>query len=295
MNQKHTRCRTCGSTISTASPRCAHCGTPAAIDGEEEDTFATRLERAVGLGDLPSRGPETAKVVEDPANAVPRWRPSERPPLALVCVVDDGRDQGEWVRLRQPQWIVGRTEGDFIVGHDSAISGKHFRIYRTDREGAVRWRLEDLDSRNGTFVRCAESLMPHAGQVILGKTRLRFELAQQARAQAEHPVATRQLLRPGVEAQARLVRVGVDGQEEPIPLAAASTWIGSDPGPGGIELVNDPFVSPRHAKIVRRQDGSWRVVDHQSRNGTWIAVQEISLGSSAEILAGEQRFIFRVM
>ena len=40
------------------------------------------------------------------------FRPTNRPPIALLTICDDGRSHGETVRIRDDQFIVGRTEGD---------------------------------------------------------------------------------------------------------------------------------------------------------------------------------------
>lgn len=294
MSGSQLHCPHCGTLATTAGAQCLRCG--GRLAAAEDEVFTTRLESAAEVRQAVKAGMTAGKAAGGDPEEPPRWRPTGRPPLALVCVVDDGTDQGEWVRLRGSEWTVGRTDGDLLIPHDTAISGRHFRIFRAVRGGVLRWRLEDLNSSNGTFVRCAESLVPHAGQLIVGQTRLRLELAEAGNgATAAASGGTRMLNRPGAGPLASLVRVGADGGEERLALTAPRTWIGREPGPGGVTLGDDPYANPRHAELVRQDDGSWKVTDRKSRNGTWIAVGEISLGKSAEILAGEQRFLFRVV
>src|SRR5262245_8973242 len=58
---------------------------------------------------------ERAEVLDD---AVPAERPRDRPPMALLCILDDGKADGEWVRLRGDRCLIGRTEGDVRIPHD---------------------------------------------------------------------------------------------------------------------------------------------------------------------------------
>src|SRR5262245_22964663 len=53
------------------------------------------------------------------------FRPSARPPMALLYVLDDGDDTGEVVRLRGGSFVIGRVEGDLVIPHDGGMSGRH--------------------------------------------------------------------------------------------------------------------------------------------------------------------------
>ena len=61
------------------------------------------------------------------------YRPVLRPPMAMLCLLDDGREDGEWIRLRKDVTTIGRTEGDIVVPHDTAMSGRHAAIQRETR------------------------------------------------------------------------------------------------------------------------------------------------------------------
>src|SRR5687767_9878591 len=52
-------------------------------------------------------------------------RPTGRPPVALLVLLDDGERSGEEIRIRGERFVLGRTEGDVTIPHDSLISGKH--------------------------------------------------------------------------------------------------------------------------------------------------------------------------
>ena len=104
-----------------------------------------------------------------------RSGPLLRPPTALLCVLDDGRSDGEWVRLRADVTVIGRIEGDVRIPHDGLISGRHAELVRQHGPSGYRWVLVDLQSTNGTFVRIGSSVLRNENEVIIGSGRYRFE------------------------------------------------------------------------------------------------------------------------
>ncbi len=73
--------------------------------------------------------------------------------LAVELMIMSGSDDGTTIRLKQPKhgdaYILGRREdNDVSLPYDSQISRQHTRLFRMD--GA--WVIQDLGSRNGTFV-----------------------------------------------------------------------------------------------------------------------------------------------
>src|SRR4051812_21740842 len=87
--------------------------------------LAARKERrqAETLG-LPPALP--ASVVQE----AQRDRPVQRPPMAQLCIFDDGATDGEWIRLRADRTVIGRTEGDVLIPHDGQIANPHTEILR---------------------------------------------------------------------------------------------------------------------------------------------------------------------
>ena len=72
---------------------------------------------------------------------------------------------------------------------------------------------------------------------------------------------------PNVPCDARLVVIGQDGTPgREYPLAADQTDVGREEG--DIRLPNDPYVSPRHARVLRR-DGRFSIRDLDSVNGVY--------------------------
>jgi hypothetical protein len=66
-----------------------------------------------------------------------------------------------------------------------------------------------------------------------------------------------------------------DSTATPIPLIADEITLGSDPGLATL-VLNDPSVDELHARILRQEDGSYRLIDEGSIAGTWINYTPIS-------------------
>lgn len=213
-------------------------------------------------------GPAPAAAATSPAagsGGRPIYRPTVRRPMALLHVVDDGREDGEIVRLRQDQVVVGRAEGEVVIQHDLLMSPRHARIERLPQGG---WRLEDLGSATGTFVRVDRARLRHERTIQIGATRLRF-----------HEVDV---------TEAWLVEVSTTGAGRRHECLAPLTTVGRA---GCTITIDDPFVDDVHAEI-RRGQGGWRI-RNTGANGLWVRIEEpVELHATAQFLCGEQRFVF---
>jgi hypothetical protein len=207
----------------------------------------------------------------------PRFRPSLRPPMALLCVFDDSLGSGETVRIRIPSFVIGRVEGNLVIPHDGGMSGRHAEIARRLVDDRYRWSLRDLGSTNGTFVRTARALLRDGQVLLIGGMRYRFDVPGEA--------AT---LVP------RLVEVKPQGEGQAFPLTGSETWIGRDPRQCAL-VFDRPLVSPRHALIQARRRGHWMIQNAGSCDGLWLRVQEIALGRGGQFQCGEQRFLIRIL
>jgi pSer/pThr/pTyr-binding forkhead associated (FHA) protein len=255
--------------------------------------------------------PPVAPVAHAPGSpaAVPLFKPSQRPPTALLHVFDDGADDGEIIRLRADRFVIGRADGDLVLPHDGQLSGRHAELVRQrDEEGGWVWVLTDLGSTNGTFVRAGSAVLKDGQEFLVGRTRYRFdsgegEPAAPARALAgaagsqgsPSPKATiawnsnaGPLLMPSV---VELTPAGPGGRT---PLTKAEYWIGSDRSACAIVPADDPFVSPRHARLSKDAKGRWQVANNKSANGVWVRVEQMELAGSCQFQLGEQRFSLKV-
>ncbi|MCB9109810.1 MAG: FHA domain-containing protein [Anaerolineales bacterium] len=79
------------------------------------------------------------------------------------------------------------------------------------------------------------------------------------------------------EAAASLVRVNPDGQfaaVPPIPLNGTEILIGTDPVQC-TQILDDPSISPVHARIRATDDGGYLLQDSQSIAGTWVNFEPV--------------------
>ena len=231
------------------------------------------------------------------------FRPTRRPPMATLCILDDGRDDGEWVRIRGDKLVIGRTEGDVCIPHDTMISSRHAEITRQAVQGSYRWFLTDLQSTNGTYVRVAAALLRHGQELLIGSKRFRFDAAEQGAEVVQEDVADEgdpQATRgwqsiAAADLVPSLVELRPHGEAKRIFLTQPDNWIGRDPAQCSVVLADDPLVSPRHARIHRDTKGRWHCDNANSLNGIWMRIDRAPLEGTAQFQLGEQRFLLRIV
>lgn len=229
------------------------------------DASAAAARERGGASAVPEAHGPRAAPVEEPLHAGLLYRPTIRRPLALLHVIDDGRDDGEIVRLREGRFVIGRVEGHVVIPHDVLMSPSHAQLERLPEGG---WRLSDLGSGTGTFVRVDRARLRHGRTIQVGSTRLCFHEVDLTEAWLVE-------VTPG--------RTG--GRHE---CHAPTTTIGRS---GCTIALDDPFVDGTHAE-VRRTHGGWRI-RNVGANGLWVRIDEpVELGGAAQFMCGEQRFVF---
>ena len=117
--------------------------------------------------------------VSDDATRVLAFRPTNRQPLALLTILDDGsRDDGETIRIRDARVSIGREEGDLTLPFDPDISRQHAELRCQQQKGRFRWYLIDKKSTNGTFVRAFRASLSKESELIIGGRRYLFQLPE---------------------------------------------------------------------------------------------------------------------
>ena len=214
---------------------------------------------AAAAADVAISGPPPAEPLPDEAAA---YRPTRRRGMALLHVVDDGREDGDVVRMRGDRLLVGRSEGDVVLPHDPGISGRHALIERLATSG---WRLTDLGSAAGTLVRVTHARLHHGSEVQLGRSRIVFRSPE------------------GGEG------LSVQSIEHGPPVDCG---IGITIGRQGCDLeLDDPFVSAVHA-VVHHTPRGW-TIENCGLNGLWVRLERpITMRGVSQFLCGEQRFVF---
>jgi pSer/pThr/pTyr-binding forkhead associated (FHA) protein len=244
--------------------------------------------------------PASTAAIEPDSTA---FRPSVRPPMALLCVLDDGDSSGEIVRLRASSFVIGRVDGNLTIPDDGGISGRHAEISRRSENGEHRWYLKDLQSTNGTFVRASTVILSHDQEVLIGGGRFRFEVPQAADEPAHAIDSAANATRKweslsGSTTVATSAPIFIDVSPgrpgRRFALREREYWVGRDPGQCSI-VVDDPMVDRRHARVYRDEKNRWIIANARSRNGVWARIQEVGLGRGGFFQCGEQRFFFRVI
>jgi len=225
------------------------------------------------------------------------FRPLQRPPMALLCVFDDGDEHGELIRIRKADFVIGRTEGDLLVPHDALVSGRHAEISRRAESGLAVWYLKDLGSTNGTFVRVTTALLQPDQVLLLGGKRYQF-VGRGPAAEDNNSPGTRIWQQLPEEDLAQLhpalAEVIPGGTGCRYPLTSKQNWIGRDSTRCSV-VLEDPMVSPKHARIYVDGRGRWCIQNVKSVNGVWAQISEVPLGNGGYFQCGEQRFAFRVL
>lgn len=118
--------------------------------------------------------PATSKAAETP------WQEQAVKPAGPLLVAMLTSDDGASFPLLEEISTIGRIEPSDVVLPDGSISTKHARILR----GAQGFMIEDLGSRNGTFVnseKVSEKRPLADGDIVrLGKVILTFNVASEA-------------------------------------------------------------------------------------------------------------------
>lgn len=225
------------------------------------------------------------------------YRPTQRPPIALLIVLDDGKNEGEVVRLRSDRFVIGRSEGGLLIPHDQQISARHVEITRQRASDKYRWVVTDLQSSNGLFIRVSRTVLADKAEFLAGMGRYRFEAPGSNLPETVDALpadAVRGSTTPlGSDAatllQPALVEVVAGKVLSRLPLAKAEYWIGSDPS-CGICRGGDPFIAPRHVRLYRDANGVWHAQNNKTANGLWLKVPQVTVTDSCSFQIGEQRF-----
>ncbi len=286
----------------------------------DEEIRQAMLGRPSSQPAVPASSPHAASPLR-PANEVPRpvastapagtpsakeqaarpFRPTARPPVALLTVFDDGRTDGEIIRLREPRFLIGRTEGDLRIPLDARISARHLEITYQNVGGLHRWVVTDLQSTHGLLVRVSRTVLSDKTEFLVGGGRYRFDAplaetlipssdALPANAAGEthgwgdnpnpfRPPALSELL--GAEIGNRTI------------LVRDEYWIGSDAN-CQICRPEDPFCEPRHARLFRKSKPSWNIEHNKTPNGLWVRMPQLIVESTAHFQIGEQRFQIKI-
>ena len=73
----------------------------------------------------------------------------------------------------------------------------------------------------------------------------------------------------------RLTNGGEPASASPIPVLGKEMTFGTDPVQS-MRVLDDPSISPLHARIKRTEDGGFLIYDHGSVAGTWVNFEPVT-------------------
>ena len=257
---------------------------------------------------IPAAPPQSARAPVPAAAPQPvatrsasPFRPTARPPVPMLIVFDDGRMEGEVIRLREPRFLIGRTEGDLRFPLDGRMSSRHVEITYQFVGGLHRWVVTDLQSTHGMFVRVSKTVLADKAEILVGNGRYRFDAPQpEASVTADYAPdeanrgSTRgwddgpSPFRPPAFTELLGSEIG-----NRILLVKNEYWIGSDPS-CPICRPDDPFCEPRHVRLYRKPQGAWHAEHNKTPNGLWLRMSQITVDAMVHFQIGEQRFQIKV-
>jgi len=236
-------------------------------------------------------GPPTVPRAASEKKPAPPKQPVavSQPKGRLVVIVEDG-SEGRSFPLANKQVDVGRSEGDILLFEDQYVSPRHARL---TLEGST-WKLRDLGSTNGVYLRIREPKPLRDGDLLLlGLEVLQFQTVSDAERGFGQAMQHGTLLfgSPASPRRARLNQRTVEGVTRDIfHLIRDETVIGREVG--DIVFTADPFMSRRHAAIRRdKETDEFTADDLDSSNGTYIAIrQEVELSHGDHVRIGQHLF-----
>ena len=223
--------------------------------------------------------------------------PTVRPPVAMLTIYDDGKADGEVIRIRDHRFLIGRTEGDLRIPIDGRISARHAEVTLQVVGGRHRWVVTDLQSLHGMFIRVTRTALADKAEILVGGGRYRFDAPQPpAEATADYVTdgSTSDATRGWDDGAAPLrppALTELIGNEigNRLLLVKPEYWIGTDPA-CPVCRADDPFCEPRHARLFRGPKGGWSAEHIKTRNGLWLRMTQITVEAMIQFQLGEQRF-----
>jgi len=286
---------------------------------ESDDEIRAALQKSPSTPEITVRGPRSAvrrpppppaeEILElDPVSDVApqsrtrgtakSYRPTLRPPVPLLTVLDDGSNTGEVIRLRNERFVIGRNEGDLQLPHDGLISGRHLEIIRVFSDGRYRWLIADLKSTHGAYFRYSSHRLTDRTEFLCGRSRFRFLHAARAADSATAVPRTDRTVGWDAVAESStptLVELIRDAPNQSVPVTGEA-WIGADPT-CALHPKDDPFLEPRHARVYQHRQRGWLLENNDTTNGVWVRKQQHVLdpaspthGASIRFQLGEQQF-----
>ena len=233
------------------------------------------------------------------------FRPSIRPSMAILTIYDDGVSEGEVVRIRRDITVVGRDRGHIRIQHDAGISSPHVKITRSVKNEQNQWRLDDLQSETGLWIRVRKTELRDGIEFMVGRYKFRFKAA--IASLESNSDLERRILGGSIPGNTQFDRsdanqvsrayASIESISSANPLMLTTPrlhlidgeyWIGRDPT-CAFPIANDTFLAMHHVRIHLEHE-KWFAETRGTPNGMWIRVDRLNVHKSCAFQIGEQRF-----
>jgi DNA-binding NtrC family response regulator len=201
------------------------------------------------------------------------------------------------VGMDRPRLVLGRGEQSDVVIPDPEVSRQQVALILDGQ----RCLVEDLSGK-GTVVTgtaMSQGELPDGGDIALGQWRAVFRLrggGDASDATTEVGSRTEVQARDAGRWQSAQVRVRHGGQESAHRISGDAFTVGKD-STNDLVLPHR-FISGRHLKVTRRDNGLFHVVDLNSTNGTWLGsvrVYDVEVPLPASLRLGEVELVLEAV
>lgn len=206
----------------------------------------------------------------------------------LIAVRADG-GLGTEYPLIQGTNTIGSKGPEVVVSDDPRVADQH-AVIEIGEDVAF---LKDLGTRHGTFVRVrGERILADGDQIRIGHALFALELKRPRQQPAPDGSAWLGSLGVVLDYYGRILRLGPDDIViEAYLLTKPEVTLGRTVG--DILMMDDPFVSSRHAAFVRSGD-TCTLKDLGSTNGCYLRTRgRIALHDGDQMLLGHHVFRFQ--
>jgi hypothetical protein len=271
-------CRACDAYNDPGAQACMACGEPFGLAPPAADGAGAAAGAQPPPALLGTRPPPTDRQpAPPPADDVPVLRPARKATGATAdarLLIERGdAPTGTAFRLEGEAIPAGRAQGPIHFPRDASLEAHHATFLL--RDGAVV--IRDEQAPGGVYIRLrgTAAVLRPGSQFAVGDRLLRFAgpLSPPLPPPAD---GTRLLGAPRPEGPAVLVEECLEGGAVGRVYLRVGPSITIGRAGCSITLGDDPYLSQAHAEILVEADGSAKLHDLGSSNGTFIRLQPAS-------------------
>jgi pSer/pThr/pTyr-binding forkhead associated (FHA) protein len=207
--------------------------------------------------------------------------------LAKLVLVKADTGDGLAYQLSGTEHVVGRSEGAILFPDDPLLSPRHANFFYRDSKLFVG----DEGSTNGVFIRIhSPSRLESGAAFLVGEQLLQIEALAPDFGPQPDAEGTYFYASPKRASKMRLIQ-RLRGGDIGLIVRARGDSITLGREGNDVNFPDDPFISGRHAELSIGPDGVFTIVDHGSKNGTFIRiVGETQLSHGDYVFVGQQLF-----